>query len=80
MQKSEKASLLAIREVLDPHGMDVRLNAAARHPRVEVRAPGGWHRTIVIPCSPRSDATSQANFARQAANRVLAEWRGARAA
>ena len=75
MQKAEKEASDEIETVLGREGFRISFQPNHRHPRFVVVAPCGWTRMILVPCSGRSDSTSQGNFARQKAMRVLREYR-----
>lgn len=75
MQNSERAALAAFKAVLKPDGFKVSMGHGGKHPHIVVVATCGWPKEIAIPCSPRSGAQAQANFARQKAQRLLCEYK-----
>lgn len=73
MHISVRSYFYAMKQHLEPHGLQVELDTSRRrHKRLLVHHPDGRVHTTQI--SHDGDAKAQENWARQDARRVLREW------
>lgn len=71
MQKHERLALKVIQEAVDAAGMLASVTRTNRHTIVEISTTEGLRTSFPMPSSPRSDATSSENFARQKVTRAI---------
>ena len=70
MKASERKTIEAIREVLEPWGFDLSIIEGGKHKAVIARGPKGHRVRFTVSSSPR-DADAQINMARQQAKNWL---------
>ena len=71
MQKHEREAWEAILEVVEPAGMSASIVRKSKHMLVEIVSGDGFRTSFPVASSPRADAQSQKNFARQKAARAV---------
>lgn len=75
MTSHERAMLTAIREVLEPEGFTVVFRCAKKHNAAGITAPDGSEHKIGLIGSGRSGDHEAASYGRQAARRLLREFK-----